>query len=132
MKFAKTVFTAAGIWGIVVVTPLYFMFDLVGRTYPPPVTHPDFYFGFLAVTVAWQVGFLVIGRDPARYHPLMIPAMLEKFLYVLSLLVLYWQGRIERGQLAPGAPDFVLGCLFVVSFFKVRTVSKAEMRTALS
>ena len=31
MTFAKRVFTVAGIWGLVVLTPLYFSFDLVGR-----------------------------------------------------------------------------------------------------
>jgi hypothetical protein len=27
MKFAKIVFWIAGIWGVLVLTPLYFMFD---------------------------------------------------------------------------------------------------------
>ena len=39
MKFAKTVFWIAGIWGVLVVAPLYLMFDLIGRKDPPPITH---------------------------------------------------------------------------------------------
>ena len=35
MKFAKIVFRVAGIWGLSVLTPLYFMFDLIGRNDPP-------------------------------------------------------------------------------------------------
>ena len=31
MKFAKMVFVAAGVWGIVILTPLYFLFDAIGR-----------------------------------------------------------------------------------------------------
>lgn len=77
MRFAKTVFTGAGLWGLVVLAPFYFTFDLVGRLYRPPITYPDLYYGFIAVAVAWQIGFLVIGRDPARFHPMMIPAGLE-------------------------------------------------------
>ena len=35
MRFAKIVFIAAGVWGIVVLTPLYFLLDLTGRQYAP-------------------------------------------------------------------------------------------------
>ncbi len=42
MKFAKIVFWCAGIWGILVLTPLYFMFDVIGRQDPPPITIPRF------------------------------------------------------------------------------------------
>ena len=43
MKFAKFVFSIAGIWGIFVLTPLYFMFNIIGVQDPPPITHPDYY-----------------------------------------------------------------------------------------
>jgi uncharacterized membrane protein YuzA (DUF378 family) len=66
MRFARYIFTFAGIWGLVVLTPLYFNFDLVGRLYPPPVTHPDFFYGFIGVATAWQFAFLSIGPDPIR------------------------------------------------------------------
>jgi hypothetical protein len=119
MRFARRVFTGAGLWGLIVLTPLYFTFDLVGRQYPPPITHPDLYYGFIGVGVAWQVGFLVIGRDPVRFRAMMIPAVLEKFIFVLSQSALYAQGRVRPGQLAVAGPDFVLGILFIVSFFVV-------------
>lgn len=119
MRFAKTVFTVAGLWGVVVLTPLYFAFDLVGRLYPPPMTHPDVYYGFIGLGIAWQVGFLVIGRDPARFRPMMIPAVLEKFIFVVSLGALYAQGRVRAGQLAAAGPDLLLGVLFIMSFLKV-------------
>src|SRR6266404_4079058 len=31
MRFAKIVFRVAAVWGVLVITPLYFMFDLIGR-----------------------------------------------------------------------------------------------------
>jgi hypothetical protein len=34
----------------------------------PPLRH-----GFLSVAMAWQIAFLVIGSNPARFRPLMIP-----------------------------------------------------------
>jgi hypothetical protein len=118
VRFAKVVFVTAGVWGLLVLTPLYFMFDVIGARYPPPMTHPDFYFGFLAVTLAWQVAFLVIGRDPIRFRPMMVPAMLEKFIYVGSLGALYLQRRLVPGQVVPALPDLVLGVLFIIAFLK--------------
>jgi hypothetical protein len=116
MRFAKVVFTVAGIWGLAILLPLYFTFDLIGRQYPPAITHPDLYYGFVGLAIAWQAAFLVIGRDPARFHPMMIPAIVEKFIFVISQSVLYGQGRVQLGQLAVAAPDFILGTLFILAF----------------
>lgn len=122
MKFAKAVFWSAGIWGVLVITPLYFLFDTIGRQVPPPITHPEFYYGFVAVTMAWQVAFLVIATDPVRFRPLMIPAMLEKFPYVVTAVILYLQHRVNAQQLLFGSTDLLLGVLFVVAFFKTGRV----------
>jgi hypothetical protein len=130
MKFARIVFTTAGVWGILILTPLYFMYDSIGRQYPPPITHPDFYYGFLAITVAWQVGFLMIGREPVRLRAMMIPAILEKFLYVITLAVLYTQGRAAMGQVLPGVPDVILGCLFVAA--RIKTAEAAAPQRAFA
>jgi hypothetical protein len=121
MKFAKVVFTGAGVWGLLVLTPFYFMFDFIGRSYPPAITHPDFYFGFIGLGLAWQIAFLVIGRDPVRFWPMMLPAICEKVFYVISLVVLYESGRIQSGQLSVGAPDLILACLFVTAAYKTRS-----------
>ncbi len=118
MKFAKVVFTGSGLWGLLVLTPLYFLIDEIGKRYPPAVTHPDFYYGFLGVALSWQFAFLVIGRDPERFRPLIFAAICEKAFYVVSLCALYARGRIEAGQIAVGAPDVVLGTLFIAALFK--------------
>ncbi|HEV2421763.1 MAG TPA: hypothetical protein VGS59_08655 [Candidatus Acidoferrales bacterium] len=47
MKFAKIVFWIAG-WGVLILTPLYFMFDRIGRQAPPAIAHPQYY-GFVGV-----------------------------------------------------------------------------------
>ena len=130
MRFAKTVFFVAGLWGLVVLMPLYFTFDILGRLYPPPITHPDFYYGFIGVAIVWQICFLVIGRDPVRFRPMMIPAALEKFVYVISLSALYLQGRLAAGQFAVVGPDLVLGVLFIVSFFKVEHAGRVPRGSA--
>ncbi len=121
MKFARIVFWSAGAWGVLALTPLYFMFDMIGRQEPPPITHPQFYYGSAGVTMAWQFAFFVIATDPARFRPMMIPSMLEKLGYVVAVVVLYLQRRMSSVQLMTGVPDTLLGLLVVViAFFKTR------------
>jgi len=96
MRLAKYVFTGAGIWGIVVLSPLYSLLDITGRRYVPPADYPHFFYGFLSVAMAWQMAFLVIGSNPARLRPLMIPAILEKLGYVGTLIVMYLRVESPR------------------------------------
>jgi hypothetical protein len=132
MWFASIVFLIAGVWGMLVLTPLYFMFDFVGRQYPPPVTHPDFYYGFIGVALAWQAAFLVIARDPVRLRPMMVPAILEKISYVGTLSVLYAQGRLHLGQFAICGPDLILAVLFAAAFLKTSAAEAVGGSTAFS
>ncbi len=118
MKFAKIVFWIAGIWGVLVLAPLYFMFDMIGRQDPPVITHPGFYYGFIILGLAWQVAFLVIARNPVRFRPMMIPSMVEKFGYGASLLVLYLQHRLHASDLIFGGVDVLFGVLFLLAFFR--------------
>jgi hypothetical protein len=118
MKFAKVVFWIAGAWGILILTPLYFMFDVIGRQDPPPITHPGFYYGFLSAGLAWQVAFFFIASDPVRFRLLMIPSMLEKFAYGASLTVLYAQHRLHLSDLTFGGVDVLFGVLFLLAFVR--------------
>lgn len=120
MRFAKAVFIGAGIWGIAVLTPFYWLVDVTGRQYDPPATYPEFFYGFFGVALAWQIAFLVIGSNPARFRAMMIPGMLEKFGHVTTLIVLYAQGRIASTDALAAIPDGLLGLLFVVAFMTTR------------
>jgi len=120
MRFARWTFIGGGIWGISVLTPIYWLVDVTGRSYAPPTDYPHFFFGFLGVAMAWQIAFLIIGSNPTTFRPLMIPAILEKFIYVGTLGVLYASGRISGTDAQAAVPDFLLGLLFVVSFGKTR------------
>jgi hypothetical protein len=130
MKFAKIVFTAAGLWGIVVVPPLYFLLDVTGRQYAEPTVHPQFFYGFLSVTIAWQIAFFVIGSSPVRFRPLMIPSVVEKLGYVVTLAVLHGQGRISTTDASAAVPDLLLGVLFIVAFAKTSNPEAASRPVA--
>jgi hypothetical protein len=120
MRFSRFVFIAAGVWGVVVLAPLFFLFDVSGRQYAAPASYPHFFYGFIAVALAWQVAFFVIGSDPLRFRPVMIPAILEKLGFVVTALVLYARGRISNADASAAWPDLILGCLFIVAFLKAR------------
>jgi len=120
MKFAKVVFRVAAIWGVLVITPLYFMFDLIGRKDPPPITHPAFFYGFVGAVLAWQIAFFFIASDPVRYRPLMIPSMFEKFSYGAAVVILVLQARMRSSDLLFAATDLLLGVLFVIAYFKAQ------------
>ena len=121
MRFAKVVFIAAGVWGIVVLTPLYFLIDISGRQYAAPTTYPQFVYGFLSVAMAWQIAFLMIGTSPVRFRPLMIASMVEKFGHVMTVAVLYGQARISTLDAMAAGPDLLLGALFIAAFAKTST-----------
>jgi hypothetical protein len=118
MRFAKIVFQVAAIWGFLVLTPLYFMFDLIGRNDPPPITHPGFFYGFVGIALAGQFVFVIIATDPARYRPLMIPSILEKLAYGAPVIVLVLQGRMHTSDLVFGCADLLFGALFAISYLK--------------
>lgn len=116
MTFARRVFTAAAVYGIVVLAPQYFMEGRIGREFPPPITHPEHFFGFIGLALVWQVAFLVIAQDPMRYRPLMLVAILEKLGFGVPAIVLYLQGRLAGAVLTAGLIDLAWGILFALSY----------------
>ncbi len=118
VKFAKIVYWAAGIYGVVVLTPLYFIFNLVGQKDPPPVNHPLFYYGFVGLALAWQAAFMIIATCPVRYRPMMIATWLEKIGYAAAAWVLYSQGRVHIGDCYIGSLDLIWLVLFIVAYIK--------------
>lgn len=128
MRFAKIVFWIAGIWGVLVITPLYFMFDVIGRNDPPPITHPAFFYGFAGAALAWQVAFFLIAKDPLRHRPLMIPSVLEKLSYGAAVVLLVGQGRMHASDLVFGGVDLLLGILFVIAYFIARIAPPAARK----
>jgi hypothetical protein len=118
MAFARRTFSIAGIYGLLALSPMYFLEGRIGRDSPPPITHPEHFYGFIGVAVAWQVAFLVIARDPVRFRPLMLPAVLEKASFGLAVVALWLNGRVPPPVLAFGLIDLALVVLFFVAYLK--------------
>ena len=118
MKFARILFLVAGLYGLVALLPQYFAEDLIGRHFPPPITHPEYFYGFIGVVVVWHLLFLLISRDPLRYRPLMILAAAEKFVFGVPTVLLYLRGRVAAPILVAAIVDILFGVLFIVAYRK--------------
>jgi hypothetical protein len=118
MKFAKYVFYTAGIYGLIVLLPQFFLLEKTGRDYPPAITHPEYFYGFVSVAVAFQLVFLIIGSNPAKYKPLMLAALVEKFPFAAIVYWLYFNDRANEMILGGATVDLILGILFLIAYLK--------------
>src|SRR5262245_11633072 len=118
MRFARWVFLLAGVVGILMVAPGYFLEEQTGRDYPPPINHVQFYYGFVGVTLAWQVMFLVIATDPVRFRPAMLPAMLEKVSFALVIPLLYLLQRVAAVWVGFASVDALWLVLFIIAYLQ--------------
>jgi len=116
----------AGILGLLVLVPQYFLEEKIGLDSSPAITHPEFFYGFIGVAIAFQLVFLVIAADPRKYRPMILPSIVEKFSFGLAVAALVLAGRVS-GQIVIGATlDLVLGVLFIISWFKLAAAAKVE------
>jgi hypothetical protein len=121
MRFAKSVFLVAGIYGLLILGPIYFMEGKIGRETPPAITHPEYFYGFLGAGLAWQVLFLVLSRDPVRYRAMILPSVLEKVSYGIALAVLYSQRRLPLSVLTIGSVDWIFAFLFLAAYLATKS-----------
>jgi hypothetical protein len=116
MRFARWVYAISGIYGVLILVPGFFLLSQVA---PPPLNHPEFYYGFYGTALAWQIAFLLIASNPVRWRALMPVTFVEKVSFFASSLWLF-----ETGKLALGGPfygslmDGVWLVLFIVAWWK--------------
>jgi hypothetical protein len=116
MHFAKRVFLVAGVLGIPLVFPTYFLEGRSAEMDPPPINHPEFFYGLTSVVLVWQLVYLMIGTDPVRYRPMMLLAALAKGGFVLTILALFVAGRVRPFWLAFTSFDGVFTVLFLLAY----------------
>jgi len=114
----------AGVYGVLIVLPDYFLEGKLGRDYPPPINHPEFFYGFVGTALVWQIVYLMVGIDPRRYRPMMIPTALAKLSFGSACVVLYAQDRLSLSFLLIVTPDLIFGVLFLIAFFKTTPAPK--------
>ena len=107
--FARRMFRWAAIYGVIVLTPMYFA--------PLPPQGAEVFLGFVGLALVFQAMFWIIGGDPLRYRALMPVAVAEKLVFGLPALALFAQGY----PLAPpvalfAAIDLLLGLGFLLAW----------------
>jgi hypothetical protein len=120
MVFAKRTFAIAGIYGLLILGPQFFLESRTSQDYPPAITHPEFYYGFVGTGFAFQLIFLVIARDPVRFRPMMIPSVFEKAFFAVGMPILFAQHRIPALVAAFSLIDLLLGALFVAAYLRTK------------
>ena len=118
MRFARYTFLAAGIYGIFVVAPEYFLEARYGRDFPPPINHPEFFYGFVGLCLVFQFLFLLIASNPVRFRPVMLVAILEKLSFSIPAVVLHLHGRLNPLVTGFALTDLVWATLFLIAYFR--------------
>ncbi|HYD12206.1 MAG TPA: hypothetical protein VEC11_05110 [Allosphingosinicella sp.] len=116
MKTPRLIFTMAGIYGLLILTPFLFLERRIAEAAPGGMTHPEYYYGFLGAALVMQLVYLAIGRDPGRLRPLMPIAALAKTAFFLTILVLYLQERVPAPALEFASVDALLAFAFLYAW----------------
>ncbi|OLC46937.1 MAG: hypothetical protein AUH43_12800 [Acidobacteria bacterium 13_1_40CM_65_14] len=118
MQFARRVFIAAGVYGLLVVGPMYVLESRINEQQPPAITHPEYYYGFIGVTLSWQILYLIIGRHPIKYRTIMLVGIFAKTSYGIAACMLYAAGRLPFVVFAVSLIDLVWAVLFAIAYGK--------------
>ena len=113
MKTPRLIFTIAGIYGLLVLTPFLFLERRVAEATPGGLNHPEYYYGFLGSALVMQLVYLATGRDPVRFRPLMPIAALAKAAFFATILILWLQERVPAPALEFASVDALLAFAFL-------------------
>jgi hypothetical protein len=120
MRFAKRVFLIAGIYGVLLIAPMYFLEGRIAEDSPPAITHPEYYYGFVGCALAWQLTYLLISTDPLRFRPVMLMGALAKGDFLITVGILYAQGRAPGMVAALASVDGLFAVLFIAAWLRTR------------
>lgn len=116
VRLVSRIFQIAGIWGVLILVPCYFLERKIGLDFPPLINHPEYYYGFLGVALAWQAAFFIIATDPKRFRPIMLAAILEKLSFAAAVTGLYLAHRTSLMSFMLGGLDVIFAVAFAVAY----------------
>ena len=117
VRVARRVFAIAGIYGLIVLLPLYFAEPLLAAR--APVNHPEYFYGFIGAASVFQLVYLTIARDPVRFRPLMPLAVLAKLNFFVAVVILVALGRTNIWAMALVSVDLLLGLAFAFVWLRL-------------
>jgi hypothetical protein len=125
LKFARRIFLLSGIYGVLVLAPLFFLEGYIAREMPPAINHPEFYYGFVCLALASQGLYFLVASDVLRFRPVILVGVAGKLSFALAVVLLYLQGRTPAQFFGGPIIDVLLALLFLWVYF-----GTAEKRTA--
>lgn len=109
-SLVRKVFLAACAWGALTLLPLPFLRGAIEQA--GPLSHPEYFYGFIGVCVVFQILFYLVAQRPLYYRALIPCCALEKAAFAGPAAVL-----VALGQAAPSLLFFAAGdTLFLVLF----------------
>ena len=118
VRLARRVFAVAGIYGLIVLLPLYFAEPLLAAR--APLNHPEYFYGFIGAAAVMQLVYLTIARDPIRFRPLMPLAVLAKLNFFIAVAILHAFGRVNAYAMALVSVDLLLALAFAFVWLRLK------------
>jgi hypothetical protein len=122
VSFARGVFRIAGLYGIIILSPML----LLERQMAPGAIHPVFFYAWVSTGLAWQILFIVLSMNPVRYRPMILVCVLQKMTAVIAIPWLYGMRRVGGMWLGAAASDLVFAVLFLSAYRAMRTLTKTD------
>jgi hypothetical protein len=110
-------------------TPMFFLESQMAAM-GGPITRPENYYGFIGVAWAWQWVYLLIGRDPVRYRPIMPIGAMGKLIFVVITFGLAAAGRTPWNVALITASDLVIAILFLIAWRMTPNMPQGASATA--
>jgi hypothetical protein len=70
----------------------------------------------------------MLWRDPLRLRPVLLPAILGKAGFAISVFILFGQGRLAAANVILPAIDLVLAALFVWAYIALEGQAQSPAR----
>jgi hypothetical protein len=118
MRFARWIFRIAGIYGIALLTPFYFLEKQIGAA-TVPIAHPEYFYGFVGTALSAQILFLIISMDPVRFRPAMVACVIEKLAFGVPIWMLWSISRVGMDVVFLGSVDLIWAALFAIVYFRL-------------
>lgn len=117
-RFGRAVFLAAGIYGLVVLLPLYLSKPMgSGR-------ERLYFYGFVGAAAATQLLYLIIATDVRRFRPTIPVGVASKLSFAMPSLLLVARGALPPSSIVFAAIDLVLAAAFLAIWW----ISRGEPR----
>jgi len=125
-RLARWLFAASGIYGIVVLLPLYFVEADIAKA-SGAFTHPEYFYGFVGTALSAQAVFFIISYDPLRFRPAMLFAVLEKLAFAIPVFMLLASNRVSGPVVAFAGIDFTWAVVFALLWGLTRRAARQKI-----